>query len=470
MKREIIKYNLKRIGTKKNPPCTYDVYDLELIISDGTKDHITLYADVPIQGQTIDPREDERCEAWFFCERLFGKNGLIKKQGRDDNIYLGTLYKNNRGEYRATRGYFIAENYTAQQHFDVFLSKMKNQKEETQVFDIPPKPVGLNYAISDMHGMYGSYQEALNLLRPEDNLYIIGDVIDRGKYGIEILQDIIKRSENPKENPQITFLIGNHEWMLFRTINILNKCKYEYEKKYNKDLDLKKVVNLLSEFYELKDKAKKMQKLNKNNEFDNQLDKLYRKMETLKKSVKLLNFEYGDQMFLYNWIFSNKGANTMLQYLDLSEEEQIDIYKFLATSPVILPQKIAGTDYLFVHAVPETNEQLLKNGCTLEQVWDRDLIMHKLVQERDEEYPYKNALRLGYITICGHDPTPNSIVHRPKDGYIRIDAGCGHKTKDSKLALYCIERDTVRFIDEREEPKPDYSDGSDEKVAKHKKR
>ena len=83
MKRKIIiGYNLNKIGKQKNPPCTYDIYDLELIIKDGTKDHLTLYADVPIEGKTIDPRQDKETEEWFFCKRLFGKDGLIKKQQR----------------------------------------------------------------------------------------------------------------------------------------------------------------------------------------------------------------------------------------------------------------------------------------------------------------------------------------------------------------------------------------------------
>ena len=80
---------------------------------------------------------------------------------------------------------------------------------------------GKHYAISDVHGMYGSYLEAIGKLSKEDQFYIIGDVIDRGKDGIKILLDIIERQKNPGNGPQITFLIGNHEVMLLATIEIM---------------------------------------------------------------------------------------------------------------------------------------------------------------------------------------------------------------------------------------------------------
>ena len=57
---------------------------------------------------------------------------------------------------------------------------------------------GKNYAISDIHGMYGSYMEVMKKLKKEDCLYIIGDVIDRGEHGIDIIDDIIKNIQTKK--------------------------------------------------------------------------------------------------------------------------------------------------------------------------------------------------------------------------------------------------------------------------------
>ena len=55
--------------------------------------------------------------------------------------------------------------------------------------------MGKNYVCSDIHGMKGSYEEALKKLNEDDVLQILGDAIDRGDDGIEILIDIAIHSE-----------------------------------------------------------------------------------------------------------------------------------------------------------------------------------------------------------------------------------------------------------------------------------
>lgn len=64
------------------------------------------------------------------------------------------------------------------------------------------------YAISDLHGCYEKYRHMLEKLafREEDRLYVLGDVIDRGAGGIDILLDMMQR-----EN--VVPLKGNHEAM-----------------------------------------------------------------------------------------------------------------------------------------------------------------------------------------------------------------------------------------------------------------
>lgn len=49
------------------------------------------------------------------------------------------------------------------------------------------------------------------MLKDNDTLYIIGDVIDRGSSGIAILRDIMKRTN-------VELLLGNHEWMLLQSL------------------------------------------------------------------------------------------------------------------------------------------------------------------------------------------------------------------------------------------------------------
>lgn len=66
----------------------------------------------------------------------------------------------------------------------------------------------VKYCISDIHGESERYFQMLEKINfsSDDQLYIIGDVIDRGPGGIEILRDII-----PREN--VVLLLGNHELM-----------------------------------------------------------------------------------------------------------------------------------------------------------------------------------------------------------------------------------------------------------------
>lgn len=65
----------------------------------------------------------------------------------------------------------------------------------------------MTYAVSDIHGCYDKYKELLSLIefRREDTLYVLGDVIDRGPDGLEILLDMMAR-------PNVFPILGNHEF------------------------------------------------------------------------------------------------------------------------------------------------------------------------------------------------------------------------------------------------------------------
>ena len=71
--------------------------------------------------------------------------------------------------------------------------------------------------------------------------------------------------------------------------------------------------------------------------------------------------------------------------------------------------------------------------------------------ENRENETYSLAKSYGFTTICGHTPSEDGlIVEAPNMGFIRIDAGCGHKKKESRLALYCIDNGTVQYFEEKE--------------------
>ena len=102
----------------------------------------------------------------------------------------------------------------------------------------------MTYVMSDIHGnldRFNSVMKQINL-KPTDKLYILGDVIDRYKYGIKILLKIMKM-------PNVKMLIGNHEYMMLEALDSNNpyphklhqwygnggKCTHEYLKHIRKD-------------------------------------------------------------------------------------------------------------------------------------------------------------------------------------------------------------------------------------------
>lgn len=71
----------------------------------------------------------------------------------------------------------------------------------------------MTYAVSDIHGCYDKYRELLRAIQfqPDDTLYVLGDVIDRGPDGFKILLDMAQR-------PNVVGLMGNHEAMAIQAL------------------------------------------------------------------------------------------------------------------------------------------------------------------------------------------------------------------------------------------------------------
>lgn len=69
------------------------------------------------------------------------------------------------------------------------------------------------YCVSDIHGELDKLERMMELIRfsDADHLYIIGDVIDRGVMGVDILRWIMAA-------PNMTMLLGNHEQMCLDTL------------------------------------------------------------------------------------------------------------------------------------------------------------------------------------------------------------------------------------------------------------
>jgi serine/threonine protein phosphatase 1 len=75
------------------------------------------------------------------------------------------------------------------------------------------------YVMSDLHGEYGKYCRMLELigLSVNDDMFILGDVDDRGPEPVRILQDMMVR-------PNIFPIMGNHDLM---ALDVLSKLSVD---------------------------------------------------------------------------------------------------------------------------------------------------------------------------------------------------------------------------------------------------
>ncbi len=69
------------------------------------------------------------------------------------------------------------------------------------------------YAVSDLHGQYEVFLKGLEEIGfcDKDELYVIGDAIDRGPDGIQLLMHI-------KEHKNMNLILGNHEVMMLGSV------------------------------------------------------------------------------------------------------------------------------------------------------------------------------------------------------------------------------------------------------------
>ena len=66
----------------------------------------------------------------------------------------------------------------------------------------------MRYIVSDIHGCFDQYQALLKKIdfSDEDELYVLGDVVDCGPEPIKVLQDMMKR-------PNVIFILGTAGWL-----------------------------------------------------------------------------------------------------------------------------------------------------------------------------------------------------------------------------------------------------------------
>lgn len=66
-----------------------------------------------------------------------------------------------------------------------------------------------NYICTDFHGQWNLWEQIKNYCQPDDKIYFLGDAIDRGPDGINIMIDMLT-------DGRVIYLKGNHEDMMYK--------------------------------------------------------------------------------------------------------------------------------------------------------------------------------------------------------------------------------------------------------------
>lgn len=76
----------------------------------------------------------------------------------------------------------------------------------------------MNYVISDIHGYYVEYLELLKQMnfKESDNLYVLGDIVDKGPEPVKLLQDMMFRVN-------VFPLLGNHDYSAMKLLLAMQK-------------------------------------------------------------------------------------------------------------------------------------------------------------------------------------------------------------------------------------------------------
>lgn len=74
----------------------------------------------------------------------------------------------------------------------------------------------MRYIVSDIHGCYKEYKELLDKIRfsEKDELYVLGDAMDRGPEPIKVIRDMMMR-------PNVIYIVGNHDYVMLSVLRRL---------------------------------------------------------------------------------------------------------------------------------------------------------------------------------------------------------------------------------------------------------
>lgn len=376
-------------------------------------------------------------------------NSTIDKQGVDDLFALAREEKKTTPTPATISSNINNEHSNGENKKNNAGSKLFNNKGKT-------------YVMSDIHGMYGSYMDAMEMFKPDDHVIIAGDAIDRGSGGVDILLDIIEKKKDPLNNPKITFLLGNHEWGLIETLVMLSVynitlpeifgyikyCSCQNNIRWNSPGVLSEDGNI-----EKVERFKAALPI-----YQSSYDSVVKKMENVEGQERERHFKK------LNTRFSNQIGTTLNGFTNLTSEKINEIYNFLIDSYIAYPIEENNQKYLIVHAAPPPeqavsvwNKILNMEPVSFKDCYENATVHQVVFEERDKVNEYTaNAFSKGFVTICGHTPSdPPYKKDSPalpvvKDSFIRIDGACGHRRESSNLIVFNVTDNTYDYIPEKE--------------------
>ena len=221
----------------------------------------------------------------------------------------------------------------------------------------------MHFILSDIHGNKEAFDAMLSLidLQPEDHLYILGDVIDRGTHGIELLQQI-------REMKNCTLLLGNHEYMM---------------------------VNA---------------------------------------------FRHPDNLHL-KYLWRNNGyMHTYDRFVDLTQEEQEDLLRYLESLPVQLEITVNRRRFILVHAAPQELLETENERCDDPKEF---MVWHRL--SKFSRMPARKNVIFGHTPTWKYHNKPR-IFHGRK--MLAIDCGCGFPNRGGQLGCIRLEDMTEYYSED----------------------
>lgn len=214
----------------------------------------------------------------------------------------------------------------------------------------------MQYVIADIHGCYTEFIGLLNKIgfSDDDELFVLGDAMDRGPEPIKVIHDLMHR-------PNVTYILGNHDDMMLRS--------------------LRKLAVDISE-------------------------------------TSLMELSTDDLMSYYHWL-SEGGAVTAEQFCQLPREERGDVLDFLECAAAYEMIEDDGKLYILVHAGIHSfdPDKEMDEYSPYDFLWER-------MDYSKQYFPCDRIfLVTGHTptTMIREDQKP--LVYQ-ENGHIALDCGC----------------------------------------------